>query len=627
MSVTYAQLLLVSNNQERLSYLAQILRYIGLYEVTLTNSLIQAGQLLPAHNYDIVLVDVAMKECAGADFLNLLIGEVPIPVIAVGAAEELPQLTHCIEEGATDYFLLPTNSTLLKARIQTHLQKKRLQEQAIAALHSLNEAEKLADDLRLVILPLGVALSAEKNFDRLVERFVVTAMDLCNADAGSLFMRTADDQLRYAVVRTKSLGLAYGGTTGKAVPYQNLPLFDEQRQPVLENVATFTAHEGISVNIADIYDKSGFDFSGTRRFDERNNYRSISCLTVPLVNYEVTGVLQLRNALDPETKEVIPFGAYQQLVAESLASQAAVALHNRRLRKRERVLLRYRRELQIGREIQAGFFPASLPQPPGWELTARFQPSREVAGDFYDAFPAPKGKIGLVIADVCDKGVVAALFMAILRSMLRALIQQHYYLDTERTMQEIGHSVSKDVGQRDEYSASSAHLYARDEAALLDAIRLTNAYIGQNHAGTHIFATLFAAILEPESGHMAYVNCGHLPPLLYRVDGTETRLMPSGPAIGLLPDAVYTIETAILNAGDILLAYTDGISEARDGKGVLFGRQRLSDLIARHAQDTVTELANAVETAVQDFTGGAAASDDRAILALKHKPLTPKASE
>lgn len=620
MSVTYAHLLLVSNDQNRLASISEKLRQIGLFEVALTNSLAQAGQLLSAQLFDIVLVDVGLKDCAAADFLDQLTGEVPVPVIVIGEAGDMPQITRCIEDGATDFLLLPTNSTLLKARIQSQLQKKRLQEQAIATLHSFNEVEKLADDLRLVILPLGVALSAEKDFARLVERFVVTAMELCQADAGSLFMRTADDQLRYAVVRIKSLGLAYGGTTSEAVPYDNLPLYDEQGQPVLENVATFAAHEGISVNIADIYDKSGFDFSGTRRFDQRNKYRSISCLTVPLVNHEVTGVLQLRNAQDPETGQVVSFGAYQQLVAESLASQAAVALHNRRLRKREGTLLRYKRELQIGREIQAGFFPETLPQPPGWELTARFQPAREVAGDFYDAFPLPQGKIGLIIADVCDKGVVAALFMAILRSLLRAFIQQHYYLNAGAGIETVKKLAGEEKQKGEEQSAWPAFLYPSDKAALLDAIRLTNAYIGSNHANTHIFATLFAGILDPRSGQIIYINCGHLPPLLHKEDGTEIRLMPTGPAIGLLSDAQYTVQDEHLDAGDVLLAYTDGISEARDEEGNLFGYERIAAIVAEKRSGTVIELSNAIETAVKEYSDGDTPSDDIAILALKRKP-------
>ena len=102
-------------------------------------------------------------------------------------------------------------------------------------------------------------------------------------------------------------------------------------------------------------------------------------------------------------------------------------LNNRRLREREADLLRYKRELEIGREIQLSFLPSRLPHPPGWELVSHFQPALEVAGDFYDAFTLPHGHVALVIADVVGKGVTAALFMAIIRSLFRALFQQNYY--------------------------------------------------------------------------------------------------------------------------------------------------------------------------------------------------------
>ena len=606
MALSSVQLLILCKEENNLTALGETLRELAMYEVTIINSLSQGAQLMMAQSFDIVLVDIDLKQREMTQFLNHALQHAAAPVIVAGHIKDIPLLTQCVQDGAQDYLLLPTNSTLLKARLRPHLQQKRLQQQAVTARHDFKEAEKLADDLRLVILPLGVALSAEKDWQRLVERFVVTAMDLCNADAGSLFMRTKEDELRYAVMRTDSLGLTYGGTTGQAVPFADLPLYDKDGQPDLINVATFAAHEGSSSNIADIYDKSTFDFSGTHRFDARNKYRTISCLTIPLRVRNVIGVLQLRNAIDPQTGQIVPFGAYQQLVAESLASQAAVALHNRRLRKRESSLLRYKRELQIGREIQAGFFPTTLPQPPGWQLTARFQPAREVAGDFYDAFALPHGKIGLVIADVCDKGVVAALFMALLRSLLRAFTQQHYYL-----MAATGDAAA---GAGDE--ARARPFLAIDRDVLLDTIRLTNGYIGSNHANTHIFATLFFAILDPVSGELLYVNCGHIPPILQQEDGSVARLMPSGPAIGLLLDASYTVQQVQLAPGDTLLAYTDGITEARDPQGKLFGEKKLLQLVGEHAQDSAVELLDTIEGAVGEYTDGAAASDDRAMLAL-----------
>ena len=603
MPITYASLLLVSDDKDNLSALSAQLRELALYEVTLTNTVPQAQELSAARLFDVVLLDVGLQDCTPVQFFDRRRDAVPAPVIVFGHPTDIPALTTCVEQGAQDYLLLPTNPTFLRARIQAHLQRKRLQEQALSALSAFNEVEKLADDLRLVILPLGIALSSEEDFARLGERFLSVAMDLCAADAGSLFLRTAVDTLHYEVLRVDSLGLAYGGSTGEEVPFTDLPLYDAGGVPSLDNVATFVAHEALTINIADVYDESGFDFSGTRAFDARNGYRTISCLTVPLQTNSVLGVLQLRNARDSLTGHTIAFGAYQQLVAESLASQAAVALHNRRLREQETALLRYKRELQIGREIQASFFPRTIPQPPGWEIGARFQPAREVAGDFYDVFPAPHGRIGLVIADVCDKGVVAALYMALLRSLLRAFLQQQYYLNAR----------SLEAAQQPD------PLLTQDTEALLDAIRLTNAYVGSNHGDAHIFATLFLGILDPTTGELLYANCGHLPPLLERIDGSVERLMPTGPAVGLLPDAHFRAGRVWLQPGERLLAYTDGVTEAREGQGEMFGAARLPALLDSSGQD-VEALLDTVETAVYEHINAGDLPDDLALLALRRLP-------
>lgn len=615
MTAPYAHLLLVTKDQPQLSSLVEALRELALYGVTITTNLEQAEKLLNSRTFDMLLADVRLRAegCNVAEFLGRIHSEVPVPVLVVGRPADMPDITHCLEEGATDYVLLPVNAALLKARVQPHLQKRRLQEQALTALDAFDEVEKLADDLRLFILPLGIALTTESDLERLFERVVVTAMDLCSADAGTLFLRTEDDRLAYQIMHVRSLGLAYGGPDGEPVPYGSLPLYDEEGDPDLVNVATFAAHEGITINIADVYNEESFDFSGTRLFDNRNKYQSISCLTVPMRIREVTGVLQLRNRLDPGTGQILAFGAYNQLVAESLASLAAVALHNRRLRQQEASLLRYKRELQIGREIQAGFFPETLPQPPGWELVAHFQSAREVAGDFYDAFPMPHGRIGLVIADVCDKGVVAALFMALLRSLLRALVQQHYALAAEEEL----------AWQTDGEMTSEARPFApADTSALLDTIRLMNAYIGSNHGHTHIFASLFFGILDPQSGRLIYVNCGHIPPILRRADGGIAYLMPTGPAIGLLSSAHYHVQEADLAPGDILLAYTDGLSEARDPQENMFGVEALLALITNQEGGTAADLLAAIEEAVEAHTAGREPFDDLAMLALRREQLT-----
>jgi sigma-B regulation protein RsbU (phosphoserine phosphatase) len=156
-----------------------------------------------------------------------------------------------------------------------------------------------------------------------------------------------------------------------------------------------------------------------------------------------------------------------------------------------------------------------------------------------------------------------------------------------------------------------------DESALLDAISLTNAYIGSNHAETNIFATLFFAILDPVSGTLIYANCGHIPPVLCRAGGKEERLMPTGPAVGLMPDARFDVQQVVVEPDDLLFMYTDGVTEARDPQGEMFGEARLRALRKQHAGASAEKLLAAIESAVREFIAGGEPTDDLTMLAVR----------
>ena len=183
------------------------------------------------------------------------------------------------------------------------------------------------------LVQVGRSLSREKNIDRLLEHILMAAKLVTNADGGTLYRLTEDSTLSFEFIRNDSLGIAMGGSTGSEVPFEPLALFNSQGEAINSLVATYAVHNDCSVNIADAYTENGFDFSGTREFDQKTGYRSQSFLTVPMKNQddEVIGVLQLLNALDPNTGAVIEFSAANQLFAESLASQASIALSNRLL--------------------------------------------------------------------------------------------------------------------------------------------------------------------------------------------------------------------------------------------------------------------------------------------------------
>ena len=179
---------------------------------------------------------------------------------------------------------------------------------------------------------IGAALSQERDIDKLLETILVAAKNLTHADGGTLY-RLANDKLEFAIMRNDSLGIAMGGTSGNPVPFYPIPLHDKDGNPNQTMIAAYAALTHKTVNIADAYAEEGFDFTGTRNFDKRTGYRSASFLTVPMKNHEgeVIGVLQLLNAMDPASGRVTTFGEEDQRLAESLASQAAIALTNRLL--------------------------------------------------------------------------------------------------------------------------------------------------------------------------------------------------------------------------------------------------------------------------------------------------------
>ncbi|MFM2037038.1 MAG: hypothetical protein RL459_2303 [Pseudomonadota bacterium] len=181
---------------------------------------------------------------------------------------------------------------------------------------------------------IGASLSHEHDINRLLESILLAAKTITNADGGTLYLMEAERKaLRFEIMRTDSLGIFMGGTSGEAINFPELSLRDENGDPNDSLVAVYAATHGRTVNIEDAYDTGPFDFSGTRRFDQRTGYRTKSVLAVPLKNNqeEVIGVFQLINALDPVTGEVVPFTVADQSLAVSLASQAAVALTNRQL--------------------------------------------------------------------------------------------------------------------------------------------------------------------------------------------------------------------------------------------------------------------------------------------------------
>ena len=276
-----------------------------------------------------------------------------------------------------------------------------------------------------------------------------------------------------------------------------------------------------------------------------------------------------------------------------LKARMAASLAKKGLRDLEGLYLHsLERELEIAREIQTGFLPSELPIVEGWEVAAYFRSAKEVAGDFYDAFSLPDGKLAIVVADVCGKGVGAALFMTLFRRLIRAASTTDHFMREE---------IVKTISPAER---------------LLQAIHLTNDYVVETHGDTNMFATVFFGILDPADGALEYINAGNEPPLILRGDGTRAQLGPSGPVVGAIPQAKYSVKKAVLEQDDTFLAFTDGVPDCKNTEDEFFGKERLLAL-TETPRSTAADLLLRLGHALDEFRAGAEPFDDITVLALR----------
>ena len=266
-------------------------------------------------------------------------------------------------------------------------------------------------------------------------------------------------------------------------------------------------------------------------------------------------------------------------------------------------------ELEQGRKIQKNFLPHQIPQVPNCEIATYFHPALQLSGDFYDVFILPDHRVGLVIADVSGKGVGSALFMALLRSLIRVFsgyARLQYSLESRRRENP---AVLKDL----------ADVTYADESNALNAVSLTNEYIAHEHGDEGMFATLFFGIIDPLTGSLSYVNGGHEPLIILSTAGIKNRLHPTGPAVGMMPGSRYKIEKVQLESGDILFGYTDGVTEARSPQDELYTRRRFEESVVGCDLSTAAESIETVQSNLFKFIQNAPQADDITMLAIRYR--------
>jgi len=253
-----------------------------------------------------------------------------------------------------------------------------------------------------------------------------------------------------------------------------------------------------------------------------------------------------------------------------------------------------RLELEKGRQIQQDFLPASLPNLVEWQINAVFEPARSVSGDFYDSFLLGEDYLAVIIGDVCDKGVGAAMFMGLFRSLLRVFS---------------GVAIPGDIYIPEldaKFPGDDSNFNEKVIIQFLQAVRLTNDYIATEHSSMVMFATLFFGVINIETGVLHYINAGHEPVFIVGAEGIKHQLTSTGPAVGIMPQSNFIIQNLQIDPGDILIGYTDGVTDARSPTKEFFSRKRLIGLLSENFSAGIEileivkdELINHIDDSIQ----------------------------
>lgn len=413
---------------------------------------------------------------------------------------------------------------------------------------------------RLALLyHLAQTFNSTLDLDQVLNRVIDEVIVATRAERGFVMLREADSRLAFRVAR--------------GIDQQTI---DDPAFQVSLSVVEKVAAEGQPILTYDAQTDSRFSM---RQSVVILGLRSVLCVPLSLKNATL-GVIYVDNRLQAGI-----FTPSDRDLLSAIASNAAIAIENARLYQLAVEKGRLERELQMARQVQVSLLPTEIPQLPGWEVASRWLPARQVSGDFYDFFSAPNQPPGLVIADVSDKGMPAAMFMGLTRTILRASLDQ----------------------------ATSP----------VQGVERANRLICRDSSNS-MFVTLFLAQIEPASGDITYVNAGHNPPLVYQADHAPDHepirwLARTGMALGVLPETEYQQSSLHLSPGDFILLYTDGVVDAQSPQGEPFGVHRLETLALQYRTAPVAQLIQALESALAAHSGDFDPIDDITILAVKRQ--------
>ncbi len=344
----------------------------------------------------------------------------------------------------------------------------------------------------------------------------------------------------------------------------------EFRLPIGQGIAGSVAKTGKTVNLEDAYKDKRFD----KEFDKRSGFKTKTMLCTPMKdkNGKIVGVFQILN------KNKGHFTPDDLSFLSSLSIPATLAIENARLHEAEIQIQRMERELEVAAQIQQQILPKSLPKFEGLQLGSLSIPCHAVGGDFFDVMKLDDHRIALVIADVSGKGIPAALLVSTLHASLHAYRELHF--------------------------------------TSVDLTTKLNQFIYENSTAEK-FITFALCIFDTRTSTIHSVNAGHCFPLIIRADGSMVELKKNGFGLGMLPGSKYEEETVKLVHGDMIVLYTDGISESMNDKRDLYGNLRLSKILNRYRGFLVEEILDEIVKDVKKFSGNSAQDDDLTLVLLK----------
>lgn len=561
-------LIVISQPAERLL----LVKYLSVNNYTVaeaTSGKEALGSLDRGLRPDVILVDAGLSPMTCEELIqkireNWQIDE--LPILLLTDKELVSEIAVSLKAGANDYVTKLCTKDELLTRIEIHLDLKRLTDESLFEEVSGNLFSVL--NLRSSLQELSL-YNVQKEMSCLGEELAIAFRENPLLPGAILTEQGKFEGIVSREQFLKVISSPYGKEVFLKSPLRRMHPY------VKTEVLVFTSNTLIVVGA------------------KRSLQRSPELLTEPLAVKFPGDTYRLLDV-------------HQLLAAQDHIHRLAMQLIKKQSDKLTEVNKALDYELEKGRQIQNDFLPHEIPNLANWEVATCFYPARQVAGDFYDVFMLPCDCMGLVIADVCDKGVGAALFMALFRSLIRVFSGQtclgklSVANDGDSLNSELDASCSPDLEMMN----------------ALEAVKLTNNYIAQQHGEMVMFATMFFGVLDPGNGNLLYINGGHDPLFIVGANGVKASLEPTGPAVGMMPDVKFEIKQVQLEPGDILIGYTDGVTEAYNPSGEFFTSERLDSLLEQPAS-SARELLEQIKTHLFAHVDNAVQSDDITMLAVQ----------